>query len=166
MPRHFLYLFVFIALYACFDLVFDYNEAEGLQHVIVDAIGTSITLAGVFVLARERLRTDQEIRQLRASLGEAERTLAQRDAAAHQAGLQMRHAISSQFDRWNLTTSEREVAYLLIKGLSLEEIAGVRDSKPKTVRQHATNIYAKAGLRGRHELAAYFLEDLLVPELP
>ena len=52
MPRHFLYLFVFIALYACFDLVFDYNEAEGLQHVIVDSIGTSITLAGVFVLAR------------------------------------------------------------------------------------------------------------------
>ena len=78
----------------------------------------------------------------------------------------MRHAISSQFDRWNLTVSESEVAYLLIKGLSLEEIAGVRDSKPKTVRQHATNIYAKAGLRGRHELAAYFLEDLLVPEVP
>lgn len=166
MPRHFLYLFVFIALYACFDLIFDYNEAEGLEHVIVDGIGTAITLAGVLVLARDRMRTDQEIRKLRESLGEAERTLAQRDAAAHQAGLQLRHAISAQFDQWSLTSSEREVAYLLIKGLSLEEIAGVRDSKPKTVRQHAANVYAKAGLRGRHELAAYFLEDMLVPEVP
>lgn len=166
MPRHFLYLFTFIALYACFDLVFDYNEAEGLQHVLIDGIGTLITLAGVAMLARDRLRTDQEIRKLRESLGEAERTLAQRDAAAHQAGLQLRHAISVQFDQWSLTASEREVAYLLIKGLSLEEIAGVRDSKPKTVRQHAANVYAKAGLRGRHELAAYFLEDMLAPEVP
>jgi len=32
-----------------------------------------------------------------------------------------------------------------------------------TVRQQARSLYGKAGLAGRHELAAFFLEDLLGP---
>lgn len=32
-----------------------------------------------------------------------------------------------------------------------------------TVRQQARNLYKKAGLSGRHDLAAFFLEDLLTP---
>ena len=32
-----------------------------------------------------------------------------------------------------------------------------------TVRQQSTAIYRKAGLDGRHDLAAFFLEDLLAP---
>jgi DNA-binding NarL/FixJ family response regulator len=32
-----------------------------------------------------------------------------------------------------------------------------------TVRQQARAIYRKAGLSGRHDLAAFFLEDLLGP---
>jgi DNA-binding CsgD family transcriptional regulator len=164
MPRPFLYLFLFIAVFACFDAVVDYGESDAVAHIMLEVFGAAITLAGVFVLARDRMRIEHEIHVLRTSLGEAERTLAQRDEKAHEAGLQLRHAIQQQFSQWSLTESEREVAYLLIKGLSLEEIAAVRDSKPKTVRQHAANVYAKANVRGRHELAAYFLEDLLVPE--
>ena len=71
--------------------------------------------------------------------------------------------MQSQFDAWRLTPSEKDVALLLVKGLSLEEIARVRESGAKTVRQHAANVYAKAKLEGRHQLAAYFFEDLLVP---
>ena len=35
-------------------------------------------------------------------------------------------AIEAQFSRWNLTEAEREVALLLLKGLSLKEAAAVR----------------------------------------
>lgn len=72
-------------------------------------------------------------------------------------------AINAQFDRWGLTTSEREVAMLMLKGLSHKEIAVIRDTSERTVRQQATAIYGKANLSGRAALSAFFLEDLLLP---
>ena len=50
---------------------------------------------------------------------------------------------------------------MLLKGLSLKEIASLRDTREKTVRQQASTIYGKSGLEGRHALAAWFLEDFL-----
>jgi len=46
-------------------------------------------------------------------------------------------------------------------GLSHKEIAAVRGVGENPVRQQARSLYKKAGLGGRHELAAFFLEDLL-----
>lgn len=72
-------------------------------------------------------------------------------------------AIDRQFAQWGLTDAEREVALLLLKGLSTKEIAAVRSSSERTVREQAGAVYAKAGLTGRAALSAFFLEDLLVP---
>ena len=72
-------------------------------------------------------------------------------------------AIDGQFDRWGLTPAEREVAMLLLKGLSHKEIAVVRESSEATVRQQARAVYSKADLSGRAALSAFFLEDLLLP---
>ena len=72
-------------------------------------------------------------------------------------------AIDAQFDRWGLTPAEREVALLILKGLSHKEIAAVRESSERTARQQARAIYAKANLSGRAALSAFFLEDLLLP---
>jgi DNA-binding CsgD family transcriptional regulator len=72
-------------------------------------------------------------------------------------------AIQHQFDVWKLTPSERQVALLLLKGYSHKHIASATGRSERTARQHATTIYHKAGLGSRAELAAYFLEDLLLP---
>jgi DNA-binding CsgD family transcriptional regulator len=72
-------------------------------------------------------------------------------------------AIDAQFSRWNLTEAEREVALLLLKGLSLKEIAAIRVTAERTVRAQARSLYNKAGLTGRAALSAFFLEDLLAP---
>ena len=72
-------------------------------------------------------------------------------------------AIDSQFDRWQLTTAEREIALLVLKGLSHKEIALARDTSERTIRQQAQSIYGKANLSGRAALSAFFLEDLLLP---
>jgi DNA-binding CsgD family transcriptional regulator len=72
-------------------------------------------------------------------------------------------AIDAQFSRWNLTEAEREVALLLLKGLSVKEAAAVRATSERTIRAQAASLYSKAGLSGRAALSAFFLEDLLAP---
>jgi DNA-binding CsgD family transcriptional regulator len=72
-------------------------------------------------------------------------------------------AIDRQFLTWKLTEAEREVGLLILKGLSLKEIAGARVTSERTIRAQARSIYAKAGLSGRAALSAFFLEDLLAP---
>ena len=72
-------------------------------------------------------------------------------------------AIDRQFLTWKLTEAERDVGLLMLKGLSLKEIAAARVTSERTVRAQARSIYAKAGLSGRAALSAFFLEDLLAP---
>jgi DNA-binding NarL/FixJ family response regulator len=72
-------------------------------------------------------------------------------------------AIDRQFLQGKLTAAEREVGLLILKGLSLKEIATARVTSERTIRAQARSIYAKAGLSGRAALSAYFLEDLLAP---
>ena len=74
--------------------------------------------------------------------------------------------IEEQFQTWELSTAEKEVALLLLKGFSLKEIAAVRETSERTVRQQASVLYTKAGVSGRAELSAFFLEDLLLPCAP
>lgn len=74
--------------------------------------------------------------------------------------------ISDEFDHWNLTPTEKEIALLLIKGLSMQEIADIRHVKEKSVRQQSTGIYTKAEVSNRYQLSAYFIEDLLIPLAP
>jgi len=72
--------------------------------------------------------------------------------------------IYNRFDEWQLTPSESEIALFLIKGLSVQEIADLRDTRSGTVKSQSSTIYQKAGVRGRNELVAYFVEDLLAGE--
>ena len=69
--------------------------------------------------------------------------------------------VSGKFNEWGLSQSEQEIAYLLIKGLSIQEMAEVRDTRPGTIKSQSNAIYRKAGVNGRNELVAYFVEDLL-----
>jgi DNA-binding NarL/FixJ family response regulator len=72
-------------------------------------------------------------------------------------------AIQEQFDTWNLSKAEQEVALLLLKGFSHKEIARLRHTSSTTIRQQAASIYQKTNLSGRAALSAFFLEDLLLP---
>jgi DNA-binding CsgD family transcriptional regulator len=45
----------------------------------------------------------------------------------------------------------------------MKEIADARGTAERTARQQALAVYRKAGLGGRAELSAFFLEDLLLP---
>lgn len=73
-------------------------------------------------------------------------------------------AIDAQFAEWHLTPTERQVALLVLEGHGHKQIAARTGRSERTVRQHADVVYQKAGLGGRAELSAYFLQDLMLPE--
>jgi DNA-binding CsgD family transcriptional regulator len=109
---------------------------------------------------RLKQRADDLEQRLAASRSEAD--VWRREAGELIAGLSA--AIDRQLDQWALSPAEKEVALLLLKGLSHKEIAEVRGVSEATVRQQARALYRKAGLNGRHDLAAFFLEELLEPK--
>jgi DNA-binding CsgD family transcriptional regulator len=130
---------------------------------VVDILPVVLTSVGVVLLFRvTRQQHDEHLKLIRDL--ELARVQGQRwrtEARTHLKGLG--DAIELQFSRWNLTEAEREVALLLLKGLSHKETATVRAVSERTVREQARSIYAKAGLTGRTALSAFFLEDLLAP---
>ena len=61
------------------------------------------------------------------------------------------HLVDRALSRAGLTEKEAEVARLLLKGLSNEEIASATSNSDKTIRQHVTSVYRKAGVSSRAE---------------
>ena len=50
-----------------------------------------------------------------------------------------------------------------LKGFSHKRIGKLTDRSERTARQHAVAVYRKSGCAGRSELAAFFLEGVLLP---
>ena len=73
--------------------------------------------------------------------------------------------LEESFDNWALTPSERDVALLAIKGLSIAEIADIRHTKDGTIKAQCNAIYRKAGVTGRPQLLSIFIEELMGAEL-
>ncbi len=69
--------------------------------------------------------------------------------------------IDDRFSDWKLTASERDVAILAIKGLSLADIAAARGSAEGTVKAHSAAVYRKAGVTGRLQLLSLFVDELV-----
>lgn len=73
--------------------------------------------------------------------------------------------LEEHFITWSLTASEQEVAILAIKGLSIADIARLRDTKEGTVKAQCAAVYRKAGVTGRLQLLSYFIEELMSENL-
>jgi DNA-binding CsgD family transcriptional regulator len=157
-----------------FLLMFGLNMAEAVRDgdamdtlfFITEIFDTLIIVTAIFFAATVAI----EARELRHStkgladdLQRARNKSAKWQSAAETYSRGIGQAINEQMAAWGLSNAECEVATLILKGLSHKEIAEIRASSEATVRQQAAAIYTKSGLRGRNELAAYFLEDLTAP---
>lgn len=156
-------LLVVIFMFVSFDLLTDSREGAASWHLIFEG---AVALAAAFaigVLVKDSFVAKNILAQERVDFAEfkIEASKWRQQAKKYSEGLSQ--AIDEQLTKWALTNSEKEVAFLLIKGLSLKEIAELRQTTEKTARAQSAAIYSKAGLNGRSELAAFFLEDLLVP---
>lgn len=77
------------------------------------------------------------------------------------AGKLVKDGIDNDFGEWNLSNAEADIAWFMLRGLPLREIATLRGTSERTVRQQAQAIYRKAGLEGRSDLAGRVLERFI-----
>ncbi len=145
------------------DVLGDWMGGGSTTHIGVELLVAGVAVAGLGWLWARQFHLRRRISEIRDSLegAHAEAALWRERHGRLLHGLS--HAIDQQLDAWGLTPAEKEVAFLLLKGLSFKESAAVRGASERTVRQQALAVYAKSGLAGRAELAAFFLEDLLAP---
>jgi len=150
-----------ITLLLGLDMIDDYRSGVSTEHLLIEVAFSTLGLiaAGLLLegISRARLHAGSLEEHLTKAVSEAERLRAETKNASAQT-----ESFERQFEKWQLSPAEREVATLLLKGLSYQHIAASRNASEGTVRQQALSVYRKAGMSGRSELAAYFLEDLLV----
>lgn len=159
-------LFAGIALLIGADLasdVWDIGTGHSPFHLVLEVLAGVLAIVGVGLFVRHAWTVHVAAEDFESNLHVAEAEAEQWRGEARTALEGLGTAIDREFAKWGLTDAERDVALLLLKGLSHKEIAGGRGTSEGTVRQQALSIYRKAGLSGRSNLAAFFLQGLSLP---
>lgn len=144
------------------DLLVDPVRATGGE-IALDLFEKVILVGAMVLVALLVSRTtnlERDTEALRNDIRHARDEGAAWRARSQQLMAGLSDAIGDQFAAWGLTNAEADIAGLMLKGLSLREIAGLRNTSEATIRQQAQGIYRKSGLSNRAQLSAYFLEDL------
>jgi DNA-binding CsgD family transcriptional regulator len=143
------------------DIILDAPRGLFTVHVALEAGLVLISLGSALYLGRGWYHAQFVLDRVRSDMVAQE---ADRDAWRARARVLLEGlgaAINERLEAWKLTPVERQTAMLLLKGYSHKQIAYSTHRSERTVRQHAVAIYRKSGLRGRAELAAFFLDGLL-----
>lgn len=88
------------------------------------------------------------------------------EARLDRASVAFMDLLNSRFDEWALTAAERDVALFAIKGLSVQEIARLRETSEGTVKAQTAAIYRKADVTGRPQLLSLFIDDMMGGQEP
>jgi DNA-binding CsgD family transcriptional regulator len=163
-------LFAVIAVLMGVDVFIEIRRGVPLPLESFEILIFILALGGIALHWRRMLTAREHSEQLDARLAEAHAEITRWTAEARRWNDEAQDllqglgaAIDRQFDRWALSAAERDVALLQLKGLRHREIADLRKTSERTVRQQALSVYRKSGLNGRSDLAAFFLKDLLLP---
>lgn len=150
LPALFLLQF-FCVLYLIGDAIADFNggdevepaaRSHALEYTVVTALVFSLIFTGLEI--RKVLRRNSRVEdQLKAASGA------------------FAEVLDEHFTTWKLTTSERDVALLAIKGLGISEIAQIRTTKDGTIKAQLNAIYKKADVSGRPQFISLFVEELM-----
>lgn len=144
-----------------FDVLADISLGVPSWHILSESFVVLASAIAAFFLIKDMRNRTASIKRLKQALTISNDQFKNISDEMLNARHKYSTVIREQFLQWSLTLSEQEVAMLLLKGLSFKEISVVRSTKEKTVRQQASTIYSKANIDGRHELAAWFLEDFI-----
>lgn len=155
-------IFIFlIILFTAYDIMGDLKDRVSYDHILHEISILLFSLVLFILQLRSSATKSTQIKLMGTELEKLnkEKEKYRLDLGHHAQAIA--DAIEVQLTNWGLTASEKDIAILLIKGLSMKEIAELRNSKESTVRQQAMAVYKKSNLQNRQQLAAFFLEDIL-----
>ncbi|MDZ7782323.1 MAG: LuxR C-terminal-related transcriptional regulator [Halioglobus sp.] len=155
--------FIFISILVGWDLASDRAGGVDTAHMIIELLILLIAAAGALSLLARDWQQRRRLRELSNTVQNAHSDSAQWRSRYQETVEGLGRAIQAQFRDWNLSNSEAEIGLLLLKGLGLKEIAALRGTSERTVREQARAVYRKSGVANRASLSAFFLEDLLLP---
>ncbi|OUS00203.1 hypothetical protein A9Q84_03190 [Halobacteriovorax marinus] len=155
-------IFIFTSFLLALDIYEDVQEGSSLSHVYKESLIMVLGLSGLLVLWIKFILTRKVNKEHQVNIIQLQTDLDHYKGETKSLSQGLGEKINEQLDEWKFTKSETDVALLLLKGLSLKEISDVRDTSEKTIKQHCSNLYQKSNLKGRQELSAFFLEDILV----
>ena len=153
-------LFILIALFTTVDIIADLDEQLPLEHFVHELGLLALALVAITYQILLIWDRDRKIKSISVQIKELEAEKQEFRDRFSKVKSEFSDIIDQQFNSWQLSTVEKDIALLLIKGLSMKEIAATRHTTEGTVRQQAAAIYKKSGLSGRQELAAIFLDEL------
>ncbi len=159
---HFLVVFLLMVILASAgDLLADVSAGATNSHLLQEGLLLLLALSILGWILREFRHKKIQLQELHQTLAAIKEMPAPASSEVTQARHSLSRAIAEQFAQWELSQSEREVGLMLLKGYSLKEIALLRGTTEKTIRQQASALYQKSSLPGRHALSAWFIEDML-----
>lgn len=155
------YLILLFLVLSLVDIAREYGSGESLNHLVFEITVCILAFLGALYISFNWLSTKEKLHTEIAEKLKLNKEYL--DWKAKNTGVvhDLNITIKKQFMIWELTPTETDVAFLLLKGLPFKEIAIARGGSEKTIRHHALKIYQKSGLQGRNELFAFFFEDLL-----
>ena len=160
-------IFSLIAVLMIVDVAADIFAGTAVAHIVLEAVIALVALTAVVFLMWQVIGEARAARRQASELTDhlQETRVAAEEWRQEAQGLLrgLGEQIDRQFAKWGLSGAEKEVALFLLKGYSHRDISGLRQVSEATARQQARSVYRKAGVAGRHDLSAFFLEDLALP---
>lgn len=142
------------------DVIIELKHTFSFEHIIVELLIFLSSLVGVVSLLYKYMIEKKEKNELVEKLSSVNKEMEEWRNKVSKVSKDFFWAVEEQMEIWGLTKSEKDIAVLLIKGMSTKDIAELRGVTEKTIRTHATSIYRKSNLNTRYELASYFIEGL------
>ncbi len=124
-----------------------FGLAAGHIHIYIETLATLSLVAAIVLEVAYLMRLLRRKEYLENSLRLA-------NAAIHD-------VIEAEFEGWNLTPAEQDVATFLVKGMSTSEIAALRGNAEGTIKAHLNAIYRKSGAKNRAEMLSILIDTIM-----
>lgn len=129
------------------DVATDFLYSGLIAHTVIEGTATIALICGVVLGSFEIYRISQYATNA--------------DKAIQDMKASFSSLVLTRFQEWSLTSTESEVALLLLKGFDVAEIAELRNTATGTVRAQLSHIYGKSSHPNRGRFVSSFLDNLI-----